>query len=128
MARVDAMLLQIMTTLQILLDKGNVTFHNNNKPKRFRLLNFPRGANLDFMTSLRCLCCWIAEVLSFETIEHRSDVMKSKMAARGKFNIRILFRLLILLNVTFPLSGRICNLDIIWSNLASTRANSRVSL
>ena len=30
MAQVDAMLLQIMPTLQILLDKGNVTFNNNN--------------------------------------------------------------------------------------------------
>ena len=30
MAQVDAMLLQIMPALQILLDKGNVTFNNNN--------------------------------------------------------------------------------------------------
>jgi len=58
------MLLQIMATLQILLDKGNVTFNNNsnnnnnnnnnNKLKRFRLLNFLRAAILDFMTSLHC--------------------------------------------------------------------------
>ena len=80
MAQVDAMLLQIMPTLQILLDKGNVTFNNNNnnnnndddddddddddnnddnnnnnnKRKRFRLLNFPHAAILDFMTSLLC--------------------------------------------------------------------------
>ena len=38
--QVDAKLLQIMPKLQILLDKGNVTFNNNNKRKRFRLLNF----------------------------------------------------------------------------------------
>ena len=54
--------------------------------------------------------------------------MKSKMAARGKFETQNLFRLLLLLNVTFPLSSKICNLIIIWSNLASTRANSRGSL
>ena len=112
-----------MPTLQILLDKGNVTF-NNIKRKRFRLLDFPRAAILDFMTSLRCLYCWKAEVLLFETIEQRSDVMKSKMAARGKFKSRNLFRLLLLLNVKFPLSSKICNLGIICSNLASTRAYS----
>ena len=86
MARVDAKLLQIMPKLQILLDKGKVTFNNNNnnnnKRKRFRLLNFLRAAILDFMTSLRCLYCWKAEVLLFETIGQRGDVMKSKMAAR----------------------------------------------
>ena len=43
-----------MPKLQILLDKGNVTFNNNNKRKRFLVLNFPRAAILDFMTSLRC--------------------------------------------------------------------------
>ena len=35
--------------------------------------------------------------------------MKSKMVARGKFKSRNLFRLLLLLNVTFPLSSKICN-------------------
>ena len=64
----------------------------------------------------------------FETIGQRSDVMKSKMAARGKFQTRNLFRLLLLLNATFPLPGKICNLGIIWSNLGSTRASSRGSL
>ena len=54
LARVDAKLLEIMSKLQILLDKENVTFNNINKRKRFRLLNFPRVAILDFMTSLRC--------------------------------------------------------------------------
>ena len=51
MARVDAKLLQIMPKLQILLDKGNETFNNNNnnKRKRFRLLNIPHAAILDFM-------------------------------------------------------------------------------
>ena len=114
MARIDAKLLQIMPKIQILLDKGKVTFNNNNnKRKRFRLLNFPRAAILDFITSLRCLYCWKAEVLLFETIGQCSDVMKSKMAARGKFKSRNLFHLLLLLNVTFPLSSKICNLGII---------------
>ena len=56
LARVDAKLLQMMPKLQILLDKGNVTFNNinNNKRIRFRVLNFPRAAILDFMTSLCC--------------------------------------------------------------------------
>ena len=54
--------------------------------------------------------------------------MKSKMAACGEFESRNRFRLLLLLNVTFPLSSKICNLGIIWSNLASTRANSQGSL
>ena len=110
MARVDAKLLQIMPKLQILLDKRKVTFNNNNKRKRFRLLNFPRATILDFMTSLRCLYCWKAEVLLFETIGQRSDVMKSKMVARGKFKTRNLFRLLLSLNVTFPLYSKIYNL------------------
>ena len=72
------------------------------------------------MTSLRCLYCWKAEVLLFETIGQRTDVMKSKMAARRKFKTRNLFRLLLLLNATFPLSSKICNLGIIWSNLVPT--------
>ena len=128
MARVDSKLLQIMPKSQILLEKGKVTFDNNNERKRFQLLNFPRAAILDFMTSLRCLYCWKAEVLWFETIGQRSDVMKSKMASRGKFKTRNLFRLLLLLNVTFPLSSKICDLGIIWSNLGLTRASSRGSL
>ena len=128
MVQVDTRLLQIMPTLQILLDKGKVTFNNNNKRKGFRLLNFPRAAILDFMTSLRCLYCWKAEVLLFETIGQRSDVMKSKMVVRGKFKTRNLFRLLLLVNVTFPLSSKICNLGIIWSNLGSTGTSSRGSL
>ena len=92
MARVDAKLLQVMPKLEILLDKGKVTFNNNNNRKRFWRLNFPRAVILDFVTSLRCLCCWKAEVLLFETIGQRSDVMKSKMAVRGKFKTRNLFR------------------------------------
>ena len=90
MARVDAKLLQIVPKSQILLDKGKVTFdnNNNNKRKRFRLLNFPRAAILDFMTSLRCLYYWKAEVLLFKTIGQHSDVMKSKMAVRRKFKTR----------------------------------------
>ena len=60
LAAVDPKLLQMMPKLQILLDKGNVTFNNNNnnnnnnKRRGLRVLNFPRAAILDFMTSLRC--------------------------------------------------------------------------
>ena len=64
----------MMPKLQILLDEGNVIFNNNNKRKRFRVLNFPRAAILDFMTSLRCLYCWTAEVLLFETIGQRHEI------------------------------------------------------
>ena len=128
MARVDGKLLQIMPKLQILLDKGNVTFNNNTKRKRFRVLNFPRAAILNFMTSLRCPIVSNKKTSAFLQSKQHSDVMKSKMAARGKFETRIFFRLLLLLNVTLPLSRKICNLGITWSNLASTRANSRGSL
>ena len=122
-----------MPKIQILLDEGKVTFNNNNnnnnnRRKRFRLLNFPRTAILDSMKSLRCLYCWRAEVLLLETIGQRSDVTKSKMAAGGKFKTRTLLCLLLLSNVTFPLSSKICNLGILWSNLGSTRASSRGSL
>ena len=128
MVQVDAKLLQIMPKLQILLDKGKVASNIRNIRKRFQLLNFPRAAILDFMTSLRCLYCWKAEVLLFETIGQRSDVMKSKMATHGKFKTQNLFRLLLLLNVTFPLSSKICNLGIIWRNLGPTRTSSQGSL
>ena len=89
---VDAKLLQIMPKLQILLDKGNVTFYklNNNKRKRFRLLNFLPTAILDFMTSLHCLCCWKGEALLFETMGQCSDAIKSKMAACEKLKALII--------------------------------------
>ena len=88
MARVDAKLLS-MSKLQILLDKGKVAFDNDNKRKRFRLLNFPLAAILDFMMSLRYLYCWKAEVLLFETVGQRSGVMKSKMAVCGNLKAEI---------------------------------------
>ena len=66
-----------MPKLRILQDKGNITFNNNNKGKRFPLLNFPGAAILDFMTSLRCLYCWKAEVLLFATIGRFDDFMSS---------------------------------------------------
>ena len=53
--------------------------------KKLPVLTFTSAAILDFMASLRCLYCLKAEVLSFETIQQRSDVIKSKMATRGKF-------------------------------------------
>ena len=93
-----------MSKLQIVLDKGKVTFNNNNKRKRFRVLNFPRAAILDFMTSLRCPIVSNKRNSAVQQWRQRSDVMKSKMAARGKFKSQNLFRLLLLLNVTFPLS------------------------
>ena len=46
---------------------------------------------------------------AFQQQRQRSGVMKSNMAARGKFKSRNLFRLLLLLNVTFPLSSKTCN-------------------
>ena len=68
-----------MSKLQIFLDKGNVTF-NNNKQKRFLFL---------FLTSLRCLCYWKVEAFLLETRGQCSDVMQSKMVARGKFKSKI---------------------------------------
>ena len=48
MALVDAKLLQIMPTLQILLDKGNVTFNNNNKTEEILAFKFPARRHLGF--------------------------------------------------------------------------------
>ena len=88
--------------------------------------NFSCAAMLDFMSSLRCPIVLNKMTLAFQQQRHRSDLVKSKMAARWKFKSRNLFRLLLSVNVTFlPLSGKICNLGIICSNLASTSANSR---
>ena len=43
---------------------------NNNKRKRFQVLNFTLAAILDFMTSLRCPgYCFKQKKLSFPTIE-----------------------------------------------------------
>ena len=68
-------MLEIMPKLQILLNKGDITFNYNNKRRRSFLLNFPRAAILDFMMSLRCHYCWEAEVLLCETIGQRIDVI-----------------------------------------------------
>ena len=90
--------------------------------------NFSRASILDFITSLHCPIVSNKRTSAFQQQRQHSDVMKSKMASGGKFKSRSLFRLfllLLLLNVTFPLSDKICNLGIIYSNLASTRANSR---
>ena len=88
--------------------------------------NFSRASILDFITSLYCPNGSNKRTSAFQQQRQHSDVMKSKMASGGKFKSRSLFRLfLLLLNVTFPLSDKICNLGIIYSNLASTRANSR---
>ena len=90
--------------------------------------NFSRGTILGFMTSLHCPIVSNQRTSAFQQQRQPSDVVKTKMAARGKFKSRNLFRLSLLLNVMFPLSSTICNLGIICSNSASTRANSRGSL
>ena len=84
--------------------------------------NFSCAAILDFMASLHCPVVSNKRALPFQQQSQCSDVMKSKMAVGGKFKSRNLFHLLLfnLLIVTFPLSSKICNLGIIWSNLAST--------
>ena len=83
------------------------------------------AAMLDFMMSLHCPIVSDKRFSAFQQQRQHSD-MKSKMVVCGKFKSRNLFRLLVLLllNVTFPLSSKICNLRIICSNLASTHTNS----
>ena len=95
--------------------------------EKISALKFPTRCHLGFHDVTALSLLWKAEVLLLETIGQRSDIMKSKMVARRKFKSRNLFRLL-LLNVAFSLSSKICNLGIIWSNLGSTRASSRGSL
>ena len=51
----------------------------------FMLLNFMGTAILNFMTRCGCRYCYSLEVLLCETIEQPLHVMKSKMAAPGKF-------------------------------------------
>ena len=76
-------------------------------------VNFSRAAIMDFMTSLHCPIVSNKRTSAFELQRQRNDLMKSKMAALEKFKSRNLFRLLLLLvNVTFPLSSKICNLGI----------------
>ena len=53
--------------------------------RQFSLLNFLGAAILNFMTCYGCRFCYSAEVLLCETIEQPYYVMKSKMAAPGKF-------------------------------------------
>ena len=95
--------LQIMSWLQILLPKGNVTFNNNNKQNRLWLLNFLPAAISDFIMSQRCTFVSNRRTSAFQQQRQRSDFMKSKMAARRKFKSGNLFCLSLLLNVTFPL-------------------------
>ena len=66
-----------------------------------RFLNFPRAAIL-VMTSLSCTFVSNKRTSAFQQRRQRSDVMKSKMAARGKFKGRNLFHLLLLLMLRFP--------------------------
>ena len=62
--------------------------------------NFPRPAILNFMTSLHCPIVSDKRTSAFKQQRQRSDVMKSKIAARGKFKSRNLFRLLVLCYVS----------------------------
>ena len=72
--------------------------------EKFIAFNFPRAAMLDFIASNGCHYCLEAEGLLDETIGQPLHVIKSKMAARGKFKGHKLFHLLLLLNVISPLS------------------------
>ena len=87
--------------------------------------NFLSAAILDFLMSLCCTIFSNKRTSAFQQLRQRSDIMKSKMAADGKFKSWNLFRLLLVLNVTFPLSSKICNLGIICSNLVPTHVNSQ---
>ena len=60
------------------------------------------------MTSVGCPYCYKLEVLLCETIGQRNDVIKSKMAARGKLKKGSIFRFD---QYVSPLSDKICNLD-----------------
>ena len=51
----------------------------------FTLLNFLGAAILNFMLCYGCHYCYSVEVLLCETIEQPYYIMKSKMAAPGKF-------------------------------------------
>ena len=49
------------------------------------VFNFARAAMLDFMTSLRCPIVLNKMTSAFQQQRQRSDLVKSKMAARWKF-------------------------------------------
>ena len=51
--------------------------------------NILRAAILDFTTSLHCPIVSNKRTSAFQQQRQRSDVMKSKMAARGKFKSEI---------------------------------------
>ena len=53
--------------------------------RQLSLLNFLVAAILNLMTCNGCRFCYSAEVLLCKTIEQPYYVIKSKMAARGKF-------------------------------------------
>ena len=82
--------------------------------------NFSHAAILDFMMSLHCPIDSNKRTLAFQQPRESSDVMKSKMAARRKSKSQNLFPLL-LLNVTFPLYSKICNLGIICAATAEVQ-------
>ena len=50
LGQVDVKLFEIIPNFQILHDKGEITFNNNNKWQSLWLSNFQRSAILDFMT------------------------------------------------------------------------------
>ena len=82
--------------------------------------NFSHASILGFMTSLRRPIVSNKRASVFQQQRQRNDVMKSKMAARGKFKSRNIFWLLVLLNVTLSLSSKTYNLGITRSNLCRT--------
>ena len=83
--QVNAELLEIVTKLQILPDKVKITFNKNNKQKYTIAFKFPARRHLGFYDATAMSLLLKAELLLFETIGQCSDIMKSKMAARGKF-------------------------------------------
>ena len=96
-----AKLLQIMSKLQILLDKGNVTFNNNNKWKERQLLNAPRAAIFD-----PCV------VLLFQTKEPQLSNNKGNAVTSVMKILKPKFVPFIIIKCTFPLCSKICNLHI----------------
>ena len=67
---------------------------------------FKFPARCHFMTSLHCPIISNKRTSAFQQKRQRSDIMKSKMAVHKKFDSRNLFRLLLFLNVIFPLSSK----------------------
>ena len=72
-------------------------------------LKFPVCRHLGFHGITAFPYCFKRRTSAFHQQRQCSYVMKSKMAARGKFKSQNIIRLLLLINATFPFSGKICN-------------------